>query len=158
MPATQNQPALPLLNPFLGWLPAKYWRRAKTAYVYEAPTIVTVSGAAASVNLTFDSDSDFLCIYQTRVLMAADLVTPVPTAHFTVNIVDSSTGRALSNQPIHLDNFFGVIGNMKEGPLAYPRLINPATVWTITVTDLDATVRNLRLAFHGFKIFPFAES
>ena len=152
----QNQAALPLLNPFLGWLPAAYWRRVKSEYSYEL-NLLTVSGGTVTGQLTFDADADFLLLKQTRTIFLADLVTVVPTAHHTVQIVDSSSGRNRTNQPIHVENYFGTAANIANAPTMFPKLIPAATVWTFTVADLATVACQIRFAFHGFKIYPMVE-
>jgi hypothetical protein len=157
MPDSITTPALPLLNPFLGWLPAKHWRRKKEEFVYEV-TIAAGAAAAAAGVLAFDSDSDFIVLAQTRTIYAVDNLTVVGAGHHTVAITDSGSGRNRTSQPIHIDNYFGTAQLPRR--LEFPKFVNAGTVWTGTITDISVApgiARVIRLAFHGFKIYPFGE-
>lgn len=144
-----------MINQYLGLLPARYWRRAKDPFVYAidftpATLSVTTNGA-----LTISGDADFCLIAQVRTAFATDNTTVVAAPGATVNIQDAGTGRFWNNTPVQIDNWFGTA----QLPFVYakPKLLLANSTLTIAVADLTGISRNIRLAFHGFKIFPYPE-
>lgn len=68
-------------------------------------------------------------------------------------IVDTGSGRYLSNSQIHVDNWFGTAEEPKYWDV--PKIFAPNSTLGLELQNLEATDRNVRVAFHGFKIFGF---
>ena len=70
---------------------------------------------------------------------------------FLVTLVDSGAGRSLMSNPVPIDSIFGTA--MKPYTWEAPKILEPNSQFNITVQNLSATARSLRLTFHGYKIF-----
>lgn len=68
-----------------------------------------------------------------------------------VTLSDSGSGRDLSNFPVAINSYFGTA----ERPFLWsrPKVLDPNSTFTARIQNLVATAFNIRLAFHGFKIF-----
>ena len=89
-------------------------------------------------------------------LTSADAVIAGDQALALVNVIDSGSGRSLIAQTTAgndspLDNWFGTGKNPAYWP--FPKILRPNSVVTVQLTNLEATARNYRLSFIGFKIF-----
>lgn len=68
-----------------------------------------------------------------------------------ITLSDSGSGRDLSNSAVAIGTLFG--------PNAYPfvwpcpKILDPNSTFTARVQNLVATAFNIRLSFHGYKIF-----
>jgi len=72
-------------------------------------------------------------------------------APIVLTLSDSGSGRDLSNTPISIGTYFG---DGKE-PFIWsrPKVLDPNSTFTARIQNLVATAFNVRLSFHGFKIF-----
>jgi hypothetical protein len=70
---------------------------------------------------------------------------------FTVTLNDSGAGRSLSNIAVPLDSLFGT--GTRPHIWTVPKILNANSTFVVVVQNLSATSRNLRLSFHGWKIF-----
>jgi len=68
-----------------------------------------------------------------------------------ITLSDSGSGRDLSNSAVAINNLFGTA----ERPFIWsrPKVLDPNSTFTARIQNLVATAFNIRLAFHGFKIF-----
>lgn len=68
-----------------------------------------------------------------------------------VTLSDSGSGRDLSNAPVSINTYFGT----GERPFVWcrPKVLDPNSTFTARIQNLVATAFNIRLSFHGFKIF-----
>lgn len=68
-----------------------------------------------------------------------------------VTLSDSGSGRDLSNAPVSINTYFG----SGERPFIWcrPKVLDPNSTFTARIQNLVATAFNIRLSFHGFKIF-----
>lgn len=68
-----------------------------------------------------------------------------------ITLSDSGSGRDLSNSAVAIGTLFG--------PNAYPfvwpcpKILDPNSTFTARIQNLVATAFNIRLSFHGYKIF-----
>jgi hypothetical protein len=69
----------------------------------------------------------------------------------TVTLSDSGSGRDLSNAPVSIGTLFGPNDMPFTWPV--PKILDPNSTFTARVTNLVATAFNIRLSFHGYKIF-----
>jgi hypothetical protein len=68
-----------------------------------------------------------------------------------ITLSDSGSGRDLSSLPVSINTYFG----SGERPFIWcrPKVLDPNSTFTARIQNLVATAFNIRLAFHGFKIF-----
>jgi hypothetical protein len=72
-------------------------------------------------------------------------------APFVITLSDSGSGRDLSNLPVSIDTYFGT--GQRPFIWSRPKVLDPNSTFTARLQNLVATAFNVRLAFHGFKIF-----
>lgn len=165
--AEQNFPQfadslIPPVNPFLGLLPKKYWKRTKQFFTYSITyaagspntgAAVLAANASAQVATTpIQADSDFLMIAIAGLLIATDNITTVANSPALLSLLDSGSSQGLSDYPVHFLNLVGTAQNPLFLP--FPRVFTRNATLTAQLTNLTATARNVYLAFHGFKIYP----
>lgn len=145
-----------LLNQYMGLLPAQYWNRVKYPFTYVAEFLPATLSVATVVQLQISSDSDFALFQQVRTVFATDNTTVLANPPYTVTIQDAGTGRFWSNAAVQLENWFGTA--QEPYVLVKPVVLGGGSTLTITLTNLSATSYNVRLAFHGMKLFDMPES
>jgi len=128
---------------------------------FVTPTPLTASGTV-TLNFIVQNDSAFAICKTTYIASnnanaavanlqpfgsggASSLVEVLAT------ITDSGSGRALSDNPIPIDSLFGTGQFPRIWPI--PKIVDPNSVISVTLTNLVATERHIRLAFTGYKVF-----
>lgn len=68
-----------------------------------------------------------------------------------ITLSDSGSGRDLSNSGVSIGSLFGP----DEFPFPWPtpKVLDPNSTFTARIQNLVATAFNIRLSFHGYKIF-----
>lgn len=103
------------------------------------------------------ADSGF-AIVKTSFTIASDVnvlvanITDTPKyAPQVITLSDSGSGRDLSSGPVSINTYFG----SGERPFIWckPKVLDPNSTFTARIQNLVATAFNIRLSFHGFKIF-----
>lgn len=103
------------------------------------------------------ADSGF-AIVKTTFVISSDVnvfvanISDVPKfAPQVVTLSDSGSGRDLSSFPVAINSLFGTA----ERPFLWsrPKVLDPNSTFSCRIQNLVATAFNIRLAFHGFKIF-----
>ncbi len=111
----------------------------------------------ATDNFITQADSGF-AIVKTSFTIASDVnvfvanISDTPKyAPQVVTLSDSGSGRDLSNAPVSINTYFGT----GERPFiwCHPKILDPNSTFTARIQNLVATAFNIRLSFHGFKIF-----
>ena len=111
----------------------------------------------ATDNFITQADSGF-AIVKTSFTIASDVNVFVANISGTpkyapqvVTLSDSGSGRDLSNAPVSINTYFGT----GERPFTWchPKILDPNSTFTARIQNLVATAFNIRLSFHGFKIF-----
>jgi len=69
----------------------------------------------------------------------------------TITLSDSGSGRDLSNAAVSLSTLFGP--DQFPFPWPVPKILDPNSTFTARISNLVATAFNIRLSFHGYKIF-----
>jgi len=72
-------------------------------------------------------------------------------APFLITQTDQGAGRNFQNLPVEIDSCFGLGRELYH--LAVPKILDQNSTYSVTVQNLSATDRNLRLTFHGAKVF-----
>lgn len=160
MPPVARIPAEALIDaiksgayPF--WFPPEAKHLALDYFVYGTDYEPLLANATTTRSIQINSDSAFL------ILSAVMVETDENNTTFMANrplLVQLSTGGAalnLSNTPIHADNWFGTAEEPKYWDL--PKVLLPNTTFNVQLQNLEAVARNVRVAFHGFKLFKFAK-
>ncbi len=137
------------------WFPIKARNNALDFFTYGTDFDPLGVSATTTRAIQINSDSAFL------ILSATMVETDTTNAIFLANrplLVSLATGGAalsLSNQPIHADNWFGTAEEPKYWDV--PKVLLPNTTFNVTIQNLEAVARNVRVAFHGFKIYEFSK-
>ncbi len=116
-------------------------------------TNVLTASATVTLPININSDSAFL------ILSAAMVETDTANTTFLTNrpilcqLSEGGGARNLFSTPIHVDNVFGTA----ENPCYWdvPKLLLPNSSFNVQLQNLEATNRNVHVAFKGFKIFGF---
>lgn len=68
-----------------------------------------------------------------------------------ITLSDSGSGRDLSNSAVSIGTLFGP----NDDPFVWPcpKILDPNSTFTARIQNLVATAFNIRLSFHGYKIF-----
>jgi hypothetical protein len=111
----------------------------------------------ATDNFITQADSGF-AIVKTAFTIASDVNVLVANISDTpkyapqlITLSDSGSGRDLSNGPVSINTYFG----SGERPFLWCRakVLDPNSTFTARIQNLVATAFNIRLSFHGFKVF-----
>lgn len=166
MADAQRVPALALVQELQKgnvpwWMPNSYknliaLRQVDFDYfVYGTDFTPLALSATASNNIAISGDADF-CILS-AVLVETDTANTVFLAASPIlfMLTDTGSGRDLANTPVHADNWFGTAQEPKYWDV--PKIIRRNSTFRVTAQNLEATARNVRVAFHGFKIFPYSQ-
>jgi hypothetical protein len=139
--------------PFLGWLPRKLWRKAKDFFVYSAEFLPIPASGTLTFETAIQADSDFLCVDVCRVVTSADNLTFLTAVPMLVNIFDTGSGRNIFDRPQHIDNIMGTGQLPNYWPM--PKIFRANATISTTVQNFEATDRNVRISYVGFKVFDF---
>lgn len=113
------------------------------------------ANATLANNITVPGDADF-CILS-AVIVETDVANTTFLAQQPIlfQLTDTGSGRDLANTPIHADNWFGTAQEPKYWDV--PKVLRRNSVFRVTAQNLEGVNRNVRVAFHGFKIFPYSQ-
>ena len=128
-------------------------------FIYEADALGLAPGITANIGIQIQADSDFKLV---KLSMAADIAgaaqteSNMPMPNATLQILDTGSGRQLFSAPVPLNALFG------SGRLPYilpvPRIFKARTNISLTVASFEAAnTNNIRMAFHGNKIFQLGQ-
>jgi hypothetical protein len=141
------------MNPFLGLLPTAMWDKQKDFFIYSVEFLPLAVSATATQPIAIQSDSHFLVEFITGVVTDTTNATFIANVPELALITDSGSGRQFMDRPIHWNNVFGTA--QLPSVLPFPKIINAGSTVTVQLTNLEATARNVRIAFLGFKVFGF---
>lgn len=158
-PSSRTVGGNPLLTvtQWISLLPPQYqraWREGRMTpdyFVYVAEILPLPASGTGVATFNIEADSDFAWLYGTRFVTDSANANPQANVLETVNIRDSGSGRVLSNTAVAMDNYFGTV--QQPNVLAQPKLFRAGGTVQVTVQNLEAVARNVRLAFHGAKLF-----
>lgn len=158
MPPVNRIPAARMLDEiraghFPWWYPTAARNMAVDYFVYG--TDFTPLGVSATVTNSININGDSAFMILSAVLVETDTANTVFLAASPLLFALSEAGgaRNLSNTPIHADNWFGTAQEPKYWDI--PKLLMPNSTFNVQAQNLEAVARNVRVAFHGFKIFGF---
>ncbi len=107
-------------------------------------------GAVLPINVPINADSDFIMRYLDMAAYSAPGV-PLLNPDFDIVIFDSSSGRNLMDQPIHVQTILGT--GQLPFILPEPKLIKGGGTLIITLTNNDAVAALVHITLCGFKAF-----
>lgn len=158
MPAPARTPVMMLLEaiskghyPF--WFPKGYERKAMDYFTYGVDFAPLALSATATLPIPINSDSAFLILSAVLVETFTDNTTFMANRPLLVLLSTGGASLNLSNIPIHANNLFGTAEEPKYWDL--PKTLLPNTTLNVQLQNLEAVARNVRVAFHGFKLFNY---
>lgn len=159
MPPTRI-PAGALLEAIRGgnypfWFPEEAKDLALDYFAYGTDFEPLGASATTTRQIQINSDSAFMVLSATMVETATDNTTFLANRPLLVSLATGGAALNLSNTPIHADNWFGTAEEPKYWDV--PKVLLPNTSFNITLQNLEATARNVRVAFHGFKLFQYTK-
>jgi len=130
------------------------WFRQPFVYTI---TFLNILAAGVVTNTTnIQNDSYFVCTEQTAFIVdhatGNTTITDPAVAPMLVQIVDTSSGKFISDNPVALANWFGT-GERPFVWLARAQVYRPGGQIQAQLTNNMATAQDVRLAFIGFKIY-----
>lgn len=160
MPPAARIPAERLLDaisagryPF--WFPEEAKGLSLDYFVYGTDFTPLSASATTTRAIQINSDSAFLALSACIVETDTGNTTFLANHPLLVTLTTGGAALSLSNTPIHADNWFGTAEQPKYWDL--PKVFLPNTTFNVQMQNLEATDRNVRVAFHGFKIFKFTK-
>lgn len=126
----------------------------KQYYAYTTDFLPLAASLTATTPFTVEASTDFIVTHLTGIVTDTGNTTFLSLVPQTVQIVDASTGLAWFQgiNGTHFNNVFGDAQN--PGFLAIPYYLRANSTVNVTLVNLEANNRNVRLAFHGFKSVP----
>lgn len=115
--------------------------RATPAFDYTTGLVTISANQTASVNISINIDAHFLIRKITGTRDGTALIT----------VKDGATDRQWMNTAVHINNFAG--SAHFPNILPAPRFIYKGSVINVTIQDLSGASNNIRLNFHGEKLF-----
>lgn len=160
MPPVARIPVQALIDSIRGgtypfWFPKGAEDLALDYFVYGTDFTPLSASATSTKSIQINSDSAFLVLCATLVETGTDNTTFLANRPLMANLSTGGAALNLSNTAIHVDNWFGTAEEPKYWDV--PKVLLPNTTFNIQLQNLEATDRNVRVAFHGFKLFNFAK-
>jgi len=138
---------------FPWWYPKDARGLAIDYFVYGTDFTPLALSATTQNNINIDGSSAFVVLSSVLVETATDNTTFLALSPLLFKLQDSGSGRYLSNHAVHANNWFGTAQEPKYWDI--PKILAPNTTLGVEVQNLEAVARNVRVDFHGFKIFGF---
>jgi len=133
-------------------------------FIYQIDLLPATLSVTTSGSFLVQSDAAF-AICKTTVLVTSVASPPLSTTlfqpfgsgvdsamlPFLVTMTDQGAGRALSNSGVPLDSLFGTARQPYHWPT--PKVLDQNSSFSVAVQNLSTTSFNVRMSFHGYKIF-----
>jgi len=145
-------PTFPYAGPLVASLPPELRKLQRGGFTFTATWTPIAAGATTAVSFSIGSDAHFALVAISRTVFNVDNTTVVAAPPYLVLIKSSGSGRDLSDAPVHIENMAGTA----QLPFVFPVpfVLTAGSQCSVTLTNLDpANARNVRMAFHGFKLF-----
>lgn len=123
----------------------------KQSFVYPATWIPIAASATEAKNIQVESDSDFWILAMTATVR--DTTNAITLAQWpgTVQVRDGGSGSFWFGDAVNFDSVFGT--GQFPFVLPAPRKVPRSGTLAIELKNLEATARNIRVEFHGFKVY-----
>jgi len=135
------------------WFPQGARGLAIDYAVYGTDFVPLPLSATVGNPINIDGASAFMILSAVLVETFIDNTTFMVQSPLLASIKDTGSSRDLANTPIPASNWFGTAQEPKYWDI--PKILAPNTTLIVTLQNLEAVARNVRIAFHGFKIFGF---
>lgn len=147
-------PPIALPEGFEGLAP-EYWRLAKDYFLFDVDFLPLAAGTTVTRSFTVENDADWLMRAITGTARDPNAVTTVfLTPAITIQIQSTGSGRNAFNRATDWRNVVGIAQDVYTLPLS--KWFNANSTVDITLANLSAAQDyDVRLAFHGFKMFGF---
>ena len=136
----------------MGWLPERFWYTIKEFYGYPADFLPLPASTTQTRNISIQADADFVLLYAVLTATAVDNITPLAFRPALIQLKDASAGSDLIQAPTHIENVCG--DAMQPGIFAIPYYFRANSTLQVSLENLEATDRNYRLIFYGFRNWP----
>ncbi len=123
----------------------------KQSFVYPATWLPIAASGTESRNIQVESDSDFWIVMATATVR--DTTNAITLAQWpgTVQVRDGGSGAFWYGDAVNFDSVFGT--GQFPFKLGSARKVPRSGTLGITLQNLEATARNVRVEFHGFKVY-----
>lgn len=137
------------------WYPEQAKNLAVDYFAYGTDFAPLLANANTTNPIAINSDSAFFILAATLVETDVANTTFLAQRPLMCQIAEGGSSRNFFNTPLHVDNVYGTAELPMVWPL--PKLLLPNSTLNVTMQNLEAVNRNVRVAFHGFKIFSFTK-
>lgn len=146
-----NSVVADLLSFSLGMLPSEWRRLAKQKF--DHALLWDPIAASETLSRSFTADTDSWYVALGAVATSRDVATQAAQADrpYSIEIKSTSGGRDFQSAPEDFDNFFGTA--QLPSVWGAPLFVKPAATIQVTLTNLVAIPRTVRVSVFGFKIF-----
>jgi hypothetical protein len=138
---------------FPWWYPDGARGLAIDYFVYGTDFTPLVASQTTQNNINIDGSSAFCVLSAVLVETATNNTTFFALSPLLFKLQDGGSGRYLSNHAVHANNWFGTAQEPKYWDI--PKILAPNTTFGVEAQNLEAVDRNVRVDFHGLKIFGF---
>lgn len=145
-------PPGPTLLGLLSLLQPQYRWTRKMFFGYGVEFLPLTASVALQQTVAIAGDSDFIITFAEAITTTTDNLTQLPFSPQTVQLQDTAAGLAFFLLPVHFNLVYG--DAMNPGIFSSPYVMRQATQLAVTHLNLEATNRNVRATFFGFKSYP----
>lgn len=127
------------------------WTR-KNLFMYGCEFLPLTASIALTQTIGIAADSDFIITFADAIVTDTTNLIQLPFVPQLVQLTDSAAGMAFFLLPQHFNVVYGDAQN--PGVWSSPYVMRQATSLLVAHTNLEATNRNVRCSFQGFKSYP----
>jgi hypothetical protein len=121
-------------------------------YAYNADFLPLAANATQQVNVTIQSDADFVIVFATGIVTSVDNGTLLPFVPQLVMLRDTASGIQLMQDNTHYNLVYGDAQN--PALFTVPFYLRAGSTLQVQHQNLSNTAVNVRLAFQGFRAVP----
>jgi len=134
-----------------GRLPVQWRNRTKDFFMLTGSLLPLAASGTGTIDMAVQGDSDFVIFAAVSTVVDVANTTRLTFVPQLVALTNSVSGRAFQTEATHFHNVFGTA----EEPCLWlqPKLLGAGGVFSVTHTNQEATARNVRDCFYGFKLF-----
>lgn len=149
---TPNGAPGPTLLGILSLLPPQYRWTRKRYFGYTSNFLPLTASLTLQNVVAIAGDSDFIITFAEGIVTDTTDLINLPFVPQLVQLTDQAAGLALFLSPAHFNTVYGDAQN--PGLFATPYVMRQATSLAVQHQNLEATNRNVRINFNGFKSWP----
>jgi hypothetical protein len=137
-------------------IPPKFQHRLKDMFAYVADFLPLTASLTQTQPISIQSDSDFVIVAGVAVVTDTANAVRITFVPQLVQLQDQGSGRNLFSSQTHFNNVFGTAEEPAYWP--QPKVLIRGSTFAVQLQNLEATNRNVRIAFMGFKVFDMDEN